>query len=143
MSCGNPHETACHDVLHAIILFIDNELEDFGQVQALNLHFQECPPCAGTLAQERSAISLLQSLLSRSCQELAPEDLKAKIVAQTEDLAAQMNVIYQNQMGPGQFNHSQFNQSQFFAEYTRTEITVDGVTQIIETSHEIRGDFSF
>ncbi len=143
MSCGGPHETPCHDVMHALVLFIDNELQDSGQVQALNIHFQECPPCKGTLEQEKAALSLLQSLLGRSCQEAAPEDLKAKIFAQTEELAAQMNLLYQNQIGAGQFGAGQFGTSQFFSEYTRTEITVDGVTQIIETSHEIRGDFSF
>ena len=26
MSCGNPHQTPCTDVLHALVLFIDGEL---------------------------------------------------------------------------------------------------------------------
>ena len=32
MSCGNPHETPCHDILHALVLFVDHEIEDQNQL---------------------------------------------------------------------------------------------------------------
>lgn len=132
MSCGNPHQTPCHDILHALVLFIDHEIHDQSQVHAVEIHLQECAPCAETEMQERHSISLLQALLGRSCIEPAPEELHDRILAQTQELANQMSVTFQSSVsGP----------IQIFSEYTRTEITVDGVTQIIETTAEFRNDF--
>ncbi len=132
MSCGHPHQTPCDEVLGALMLFIDHEINNPQQAQAYEIHFQECSPCQGTMEQERQAIAMIQTLLGRSCADIAPDDLKARIAEQTEDLANQMNAFYQSQF---------IAQSQVYSEYTRTEITLDGVTQIIETSHEIRRDF--
>jgi hypothetical protein len=52
MSCGNHHNLPCTDVLHAIVLYIDHEIEDNESVHAIELHIQECPPCAARTAQE-------------------------------------------------------------------------------------------
>jgi mycothiol system anti-sigma-R factor len=132
MSCGNPHQTPCRDILHALVLFIDHEIHDQSQVHAVEIHLQECPPCAATEVQERRSISLLQALLGRSCFEPAPEELHDRILAQTQELANKMSVTFQSPAS-GPF--------QIFSEYSRTEITVDGVTQIIETTSEFRSDF--
>jgi len=132
MSCGNPHETSCEEILNAMFIFLDHEIEDVHQYQAFELHFQECPPCQGTKLQEQKALSLIQSLLSRSCQEVAPEDLLNRIHEQTQALAEEMNSMHQASLPI---------ETQVISGYTRTEISVDGVTQIIETSHEIRRDF--
>ncbi|MEI6868122.1 MAG: zf-HC2 domain-containing protein [Actinomycetes bacterium] len=132
MSCGGPHQTPCEEIMAAMLLFLDNEIADGNQLQAVKVHLQECPPCEGVIANERAGLELLQSLLNRSCCETAPEELFAKIFDQTQMLADQMIAMHNSQF---------IGQTQFFAEYSRTEITVDGVTQIIETSHEIRRDF--
>ncbi len=132
MSCGNPHQTSCEEILNAMFIFLDHEIEDAHQYQAFEIHFQECPPCMGTMVQERQALSLIQSLLNRSCQEVAPEELINRIHEQTQALAAEMNSMQQGSLP---------TETHFISGYTRTEISVDGVTQIIETSHEIRRDF--
>jgi mycothiol system anti-sigma-R factor len=82
MSCGNPHQTPCTDVLHSLFLFIDGEIEDQQVSHAIEIHLSECPPCA----DEQAAEHRFRKLLSRSCTETAPKELRQRI---TSDLTAQ------------------------------------------------------
>lgn len=82
MSCGNPHQTPCTDVLYALVLFIDGELQDQQVSHAIEIHLSECPPCA----DEQLAEQRFRKLLSRSCTETAPQELRQRIVS---DLAVQ------------------------------------------------------
>ena len=82
MSCGNPHQTPCTDVLHALVLFIDGEIEDQQVSHAIEFHLSECPPCA----DEQLAEHRFRKLLSRSCTETAPQELRQRIAS---DLAVQ------------------------------------------------------
>ena len=74
MSCGNPHQTQCTDVLHALVLFIDGEIEDQQVSHAIEIHLSECPPCA----DEQVAEHRFRKLLSRSCTETAPQELRQR-----------------------------------------------------------------
>jgi mycothiol system anti-sigma-R factor len=129
--CGHDHEITCEEISNALYIYLDHEIQDPMQLQQLQIHFQDCPPCKGTMEQEKQALELLRALLHRSCNEEAPADLKQQIFAQTQSLAEQMNAIL----------NAQLPETHIYSEYIRTEITVDGVTQIVETSHEIRRDF--
>ena len=115
----------CNEVMHALILFIDNEIEDAIQVQTFQSHFEECPQCLTEMENERQVLTRMKSLLSDACCEEAPEDLQSRIAQQTALLASQM-----------------FSPTQVITEYRRTETTINGETHIeIETTHEIRRDF--
>lgn len=81
MSCGNHHNLPCTDVLHAIVLYIDHEIEDNESVHAIELHIQECPPCAARTAQEAILNQQLKALLNRSCREEASEQLRRNVGA--------------------------------------------------------------
>lgn len=81
MSCGNHHETSCNEIMHAIVLYIDHEIEDTESVSAIELHFQECPPCAERVAQEAFINQQLKALLNRSCRERASDQLRSNINA--------------------------------------------------------------
>ena len=81
MSCGNHHDLPCTDVLRAIVLYIDQELEDHENVQAIELHIQECPPCAARTAEEALINQQLKALLNRSCREQASEQLRRNVGA--------------------------------------------------------------
>jgi mycothiol system anti-sigma-R factor len=132
VSCGNPHETPCQEVLNALFIFLDNEIEDANLHHAIEVHLQECTPCQLQKEYESQVLQLMKAMLGRSCSETAPEELVDRIFQQNEALADQMMALQQSQMGM---------QTQYYSEFTHTEITVDGVTQIIQTSHEIRRDF--
>lgn len=79
---------------------------------------------------ERHALNLIRTLLTRSCCETAPSTLQERIALQLHELQIQELAGY--------------TQTEIITQYRRTEITIDGETQIeIETSHEIRRDFPF
>lgn len=117
MSCGNHHQTPCTDVLHAIVLYIDQEIADQASVQAIELHVQECPPCAAQTAQEALINKQLKALLNRSCREEASEQLRSNV----------SSIIRQNSQQP----FVQWTQS-----ITYTEITTDSFTHTRVEIHE-------
>jgi len=117
MSCGNHHNTPCTDVLHAIVLYIDHEIADQASVQAIELHIQECPPCAARTAQEALINHRLKALLNRSCREEASEQLRNNVTAIIRE--------------PSNQPYLQWTQS-----ITYTEITTDSFTHTRVEIHE-------
>jgi mycothiol system anti-sigma-R factor len=117
MSCGNHHNTPCTDVLHAIVLYIDHEIADQASVQAIELHIQECPPCAARTAQEALINQRLKALLNRSCREEASEQLRNNVTAIIRE--------------PSNQPYLQWTQS-----ITYTEITTDSFTHTRVEIHE-------
>lgn len=81
MSCGNHHELPCTEVLHAIVLYIDQEIENYENVQAIELHIRECPPCAARTEQEALINRQMKALLNRSCREQASDELRSNVSA--------------------------------------------------------------
>ncbi|HEX7404384.1 MAG TPA: zf-HC2 domain-containing protein [Candidatus Nanopelagicaceae bacterium] len=82
MSCGENHETPCVEVLNAVDLLIDGEIEETAQVRAIEVHLQECPPCQSELDHERRMHQILHEVLTRSCCESAPQELHDQIALQ-------------------------------------------------------------
>jgi mycothiol system anti-sigma-R factor len=75
MSCGNPHDKDCSEVLERVFFFIDNELPtaDFAEIEH---HLDECRPCLQKYDLERTVKLLVQ----RSCSEHAPATLREKVL---------------------------------------------------------------
>ena len=44
MSCGNPHETPCTEVLAELYSYLDQELDSPGRAK-IRQHLDECGPC--------------------------------------------------------------------------------------------------
>lgn len=121
-------QVPCNDCRESLVLFIDNEIEDSATFNQIAFHLQECDGCRNQLEIERRALNLIRTLLSRSCCETAPSTLQERIAHQLHELQLQ--------------EMAGFTQTEIITQYRRTEITIDGETQIeIETSHEIRRDF--
>lgn len=89
MSCGENHETPCVEVLNAVDLLIDGEIEETSQVRAIEVHLQECPPCQSELDHERKMHQILHEILTRSCCESAPQALHDQIALQLAVLRQQ------------------------------------------------------
>lgn len=120
----------CQSCRDSLVLFIDNEIEDSAIFNQMAFHLQECDGCRNQLEIERRALNMIRTLLTRSCCESAPSTLQERIAQQLRELQ------YQEMAG--------YTQTEIITQYRRTEITIDGETQIeIETSHEIRRDFPF
>ena len=120
----------CANCRQSLVLFIDNEIDDSATFNEIAFHLQECDDCRNQLETERRALNLIRTLLSRSCCETAPSTLQERI-------AHQLHALQLEEMAG-------YTQTEIITQYRRTEITIDGETQIeIETSHEIRRDFPF
>lgn len=129
---SNEMQCNCNDVISSMLVFIDNQIDDSAQFNAIAFHLQDCPTCRETVEFERAQVNLIRTLLNRSPFESAPDELHVRIHDQLDALEAQL-IAQQGFVG----------QTEIFTQYSRTEITVDGETQIIETKHEIRRDFPF
>lgn len=82
MSCGNPHQTPCSEVLERLYEYLDGELEahDVGKIKQ---HLRECSPCL----TEHEVDRMLKALVRRSCGgDCAPDDLRARIMLQIAEV---------------------------------------------------------
>jgi mycothiol system anti-sigma-R factor len=78
MSCGEPHETDCSEVLSEVWLFLDHECDEKRR-HLLEQHLDECSPCLEQFGIEEH----LKVLLARKCGgEHAPDSLKARLRAE-------------------------------------------------------------
>ena len=76
MSCGNPHETPCDEVLARVYEFIDGELADGEKRHAIKHHLDECGPCLAEFGLEEQ----VKAIVKRSCSDPAPAELRAKVL---------------------------------------------------------------
>ena len=86
MSCGNPHETPCSEVLARVYEYLDNEMGEL-DVAKIRQHLDECDPC---LRQYKLDVAL-KALLRRSCVcEQAPQELRARIMIRITEVRTQL-----------------------------------------------------
>ena len=75
MSCGDPHETDCSDVLAEVYLYLDLECAD-DRRSLIRDHLDECSPCLREFGIEQE----VKALVARCCgAELAPAELKDRL----------------------------------------------------------------
>jgi mycothiol system anti-sigma-R factor len=76
MSCGNPHETDCREVLDRVYEYLDGEMTEH-DIAKVKQHLEECSPCLS----EYDLDVVLKALVRRSCGcEQAPDDLRERIL---------------------------------------------------------------
>ena len=75
MSTHSHESTDCSQVIHQILTFIDNELDD-ADCAVIQKHLDECGPCLARYDLE----SAVKALVARSCTEQAPETLREKVL---------------------------------------------------------------
>jgi mycothiol system anti-sigma-R factor len=86
MSCGNPHETDCREVLDRVYEYLDGEMGP-ADVDKIRVHLDECSPC---LRQYDLDIAL-KALVRRSCGcEVAPQALRARIMVRIAEVRIEM-----------------------------------------------------
>jgi len=75
VSCGDPHETDCSEVLAEVWLYLDHECER-ERSALLRKHLDECSPCLARYGLEEQ----LKELLARKCGgDHAPETLRQRL----------------------------------------------------------------
>ncbi|MGW1163229.1 mycothiol system anti-sigma-R factor [Streptomyces sp. NPDC002519] len=80
MSCGEPHETDCSEVLDHLYEFLDSEMPDVDRTK-IQHHFEECSPCLEKYGLEQA----VKKLVKRCCgHDEVPTDLRAKVMGRIE-----------------------------------------------------------
>jgi anti-sigma factor (TIGR02949 family) len=80
MSCGEPHETDCSEILDHLYEFLDHEMPD-SDCTKFEHHFEECSPCLEKYGLEQA----VKKLVKRCCgQDDVPTDLRAKVMGRID-----------------------------------------------------------
>jgi mycothiol system anti-sigma-R factor len=86
MSCGNPHEKPCDEVLAQVYEYLDGELGQGGCAE-VRQHLDECGPCLREYGLEEA----VKKLVNKSCGcDPVPGDLRAKVLGRIQQLRAEI-----------------------------------------------------
>jgi mycothiol system anti-sigma-R factor len=82
MSCGEPHETDCREVLTEVYLYLDLECADERR-DLIRHHLDECSPCLREYGIEQE----VKALVARCCgNETAPAELRDRLRVRLAEL---------------------------------------------------------
>jgi mycothiol system anti-sigma-R factor len=87
MSCGEPHDTDCSEVIEAVYLYLDGEI-DHDSIDRIRQHLDECSPCLREYGIERE----VKVLVARSCCESAPPSLRDSVIERIRLVRAELIV---------------------------------------------------
>jgi mycothiol system anti-sigma-R factor len=88
MSCGNPHEVPCSEVLARVYSYLDGEIEDSGCSQ-IRQHLDECGPCLREYGLEEAVKRLVQ----KHCgHEQVPTELRTKVLARIQAVRVELEI---------------------------------------------------
>jgi mycothiol system anti-sigma-R factor len=86
MSCGNPHDVPCTEVLAMVYSYIDGEMDD-GSYGEIRQHLEECGPCL----REYGLDELVKKLVHKCCgQEPVPGELRTKVLTRIAAVRAEI-----------------------------------------------------
>ncbi|HTW21164.1 MAG TPA: mycothiol system anti-sigma-R factor [Mycobacteriales bacterium] len=89
MSCGNPHEVDCVEVIRQVYLYLDGEIGDSAKAEVRE-HLDECGPCLREFGIEQE----VKALVARCCgSDLAPEHLKQRIRVKLEEVRLEISTV--------------------------------------------------
>ena len=88
MSCGDPHETPCSEVLAAVYLYLDGE-QDAQHHDKIRIHLDECAPCLRQYGLEQA----VKALVARSCAEQAPSDLRDRVLVKIQQVRIEIEHV--------------------------------------------------
>ena len=82
MSCGNPHETDCREVIAEVYLYLDLECSEERRA-TIKRHLDECSPCLREYGIEHE----VKALVARCCgDERAPAELRERLRSKLSEL---------------------------------------------------------
>ena len=88
MSCGNPHEVSCSEVLERVYSYLDGEI-DLVTHEQVKVHLEECGPCLREYGLEEA----VKRLVHRHCgHDPVPEGLREKVLSTIEALRSQLDL---------------------------------------------------
>ncbi|MEO8329681.1 MAG: mycothiol system anti-sigma-R factor [Candidatus Nanopelagicales bacterium] len=82
------HDVDCGDVLEAVYLYLDGEL-DGEALEEIRQHLDDCSPCLREYGIERE----VKVLIARSCGEVAPASLHGAVVDRIRIVRTEMTHV--------------------------------------------------
>ncbi|HEX8627067.1 MAG TPA: mycothiol system anti-sigma-R factor [Catenuloplanes sp.] len=87
MSCGEPHETDCGEVLAEVYLYLDLECADERR-ELIRHHLDECSPCLREYGIEHE----VKALVARCCgAETAPRQLRDRLRLRLSEVVIELD----------------------------------------------------
>lgn len=89
MSCGNPHEVPCSEVLEQVYVYLDGEIGP-DECAKIREHLDECGPCLRQYGLDQA----VKALVARTCGcDLAPEDLRSKVLTRIREVRVEISQL--------------------------------------------------
>jgi len=89
VSCGDPHQTPCSEVLEAVYLYLDGE-QDGTSRDHVRLHLDECSPCLRQYGLEQA----VKALVARCCgSDPAPSDLRDRVLLRIQQVRVEIDAV--------------------------------------------------
>ena len=89
MSCGDPHETPCSEVLDAVYLYLDGE-QDHEHREKVRIHLDECAPCLRQFGLEQA----VKALVARCCGgDAPPPDLRERVLVRLQEVRVEIEHV--------------------------------------------------
>ncbi len=89
MSDDENHAIPCSDVIEAVYVYLDGEL-DAADCENIRTHLDECGPCLRQYGLDK----LVKSLVARSCgSDQAPDHLKLKVLARLQEVRVEISQL--------------------------------------------------
>ena len=89
MSCGNPHDVDCSEVIEQVYLYLDGEIDD-AQRAEVRQHLDECAPCLRQYGIENE----VKALVARCCGgDHAPDGLKQRLLVKLQEVRVELGTI--------------------------------------------------
>ena len=89
MSCGNPHDVDCAEVIEQVYLYLDGEIQDEGRAKVRE-HLDECAPCLRQFGLENE----VKALVARCCGgDTAPDGLKQRLLVKLQEVRIELTSI--------------------------------------------------
>jgi mycothiol system anti-sigma-R factor len=89
MSCGNPHDVDCSEVIERVYLYLDGEIDDEARAQVRE-HLDECAPCLRKFGLEQD----VKALVARCCGgEIAPDGLRQRLVVRLQQVRVELGTV--------------------------------------------------
>jgi mycothiol system anti-sigma-R factor len=89
MSCGDPHDVDCGEVIRQVYLYLDGEIDDTGRAEVRD-HLDECGPCLRQFGIEQE----VKALVARCCgSDAAPDGLKDRLRLKLQEVRIEISSV--------------------------------------------------
>jgi mycothiol system anti-sigma-R factor len=89
VSCGEPHEVDCREVLEQVYLYLDREMPD-DDCFRIRTHLDECAPCLRQYGIEQE----VKALVARSCGcDPVPDGLRNRVLLRIRSVQIEIDHV--------------------------------------------------